>query len=89
MSNESLIKSTALKYFDRVGIAETMPSPGLALKRYEDWLDLGRHGDMEYLRRHLDRKRNPELLLPGAKSWIVCLLNYDTQEPLSIDLPLK
>ncbi len=55
----------------------------------EDWLDAGRAGEMEYLKR---RDASGKLLrgnlqnaIPWARSVIVCALNYDSPEPLSID----
>lgn len=83
MSTESKIKSLALKYFDQVGFAAAQTPPTLEI--YENWLKGGLHGDMGYLWRHLEKKRNPDLLLAGAKTWIALTLNYDTQEPLSIE----
>ncbi len=60
--------------FDPVGIAPiARPEHWEA---YRDWLENGRHGTMSYLEKHLDLKKSPENLLPGAKSAIVVGLNY-------------
>lgn len=83
-SPEDRVKQAGLKYFDLVGVAEAGVPP--TLDKYASWIAQGRHGEMEYLKRHLDKKGNPSLLLPGARSWIVLARSYDTAEPLSIDL---
>lgn len=40
------------------------------------WLRQGMHGTMGWMERNLDVRINPDLLLPGAKSLIIVLLNY-------------
>lgn len=60
--------------FDLVGIVPvTKPR---TVDFYEDWLNRGFGAEMSYLQRHLEVKKNPGSLLPGAKS-IICLgINY-------------
>lgn len=41
-----------------------------------DWLNKGRHGNMDYLENHFDKRLDPRLLVPGAKSVIVLSMNY-------------
>lgn len=43
---------------------------------YQEWIDQGYFGEMEYLKTHSPIKENPKLLLPQAMSAIVCLQNY-------------
>jgi epoxyqueuosine reductase len=46
------------------------------IEYYKSWLEAGFAGEMDYLRRNLEKREDPELLLPGTKS-IICLgLNY-------------
>jgi epoxyqueuosine reductase len=78
------IQELGLRFFDQVGFADACIPPTIDL--YRNWLDEGLHGEMSYLVRHLDKKTDPKLLLNNAKSWIVLTLNYDTKEPLSIEL---
>ncbi len=81
---EAKIKDLALKYFDQVGFAKaTRP---LTMDYYDSWIKNGYHGNMEYLRRHQNRKSNPQSLLPGARTWITLALDYDTGEPLSLNI---
>ena len=45
-------------------------------KFFQWWLEQGFNGEMKYLERNLDKRTNPALLVPGAKSVIVVLANY-------------
>jgi len=52
--------------------------------RLEAWLKKGMHGEMSYMENHFDKRLDPTLLVPGAKSVISLLLNYfpsETQHP--------
>lgn len=48
--------------------------------RLETWLTAGMHGEMKYMENHFDKRLNPILLVPGAKSVISLLLNYYTSQ---------
>jgi len=50
-------------------------------QRYEGWVTQGFAGDMQYLVRGLDRRKNPELVFPELKSVFCVLLPY-RQSPL-------
>ena len=43
---------------------------------FDDWLDEGAHGEMEYMARATEKRRDPQKILDGAKSIIVLALNY-------------
>src|SRR6266403_580481 len=43
---------------------------------FDDWLDEGAHGQMEYKARATEKRREPQKILDGAKSIIVLALNY-------------
>jgi len=60
--------------FDHFGFAR-LEKP-LSIGLYESWLEKGHHGEMNYLRTHLDEKREPQRLLKRATSAIVVTLNY-------------
>src|SRR5690606_36100867 len=40
------------------------------------WLEAGHHADMDWLPRSLPKRLKPDLMLPGARSWIVLGINY-------------
>lgn len=47
--------------------------------RLEEWLANGMHGKMGYMENHFDKRLDPRLLVPGAKSVISLLFNYYTE----------
>lgn len=66
--------------FDAVGIAPLGPSAhGEA---YERWVAVGLHGEMAYLAREdaVAKRRDPAVLVPGARSAVVVALNYAPPE---------
>jgi epoxyqueuosine reductase len=46
----------------------------------ERWLNKNMQGQMSYMENHFDKRLDPRLLVPGAKSVISLLLNYYTTE---------
>ncbi len=48
--------------------------------RLEQWLKASKHGKMGYMENHFDKRLDPRLLVPGAKSVASLLLNYYTDE---------
>ncbi|WP_417885209.1 tRNA epoxyqueuosine(34) reductase QueG [Zunongwangia sp.] len=48
--------------------------------RLEDWLNKNRNGEMRYMENHFDKRLDPTLLVPGAKSVVSMLLNYYPKE---------
>lgn len=80
--NTDLIKGLARKLgFSFCGIsraeflAEEAP-------RLEEWLRRGNHGEMSYLENYFDKRLDPSLLVPGAKSVISLLYNYFPEKDL-------
>ena len=53
--------------------------------RAEEWLKRGYHGKMSYLENNFDKRMDPALLVPGAKSVISLLYNYYPKKDLSRD----
>ena len=48
--------------------------------RLEQWLNQNRHGQMNYMSNHFDKRLDPRLLVPGAKSVVSLLLNYHSTQ---------
>jgi epoxyqueuosine reductase len=44
--------------------------------RLEAWLNKNMNGEMKYMENHFDKRLDPTLLVPGAKSVVSLLLNY-------------
>ena len=65
--------------FDLFGVTEATPAAGAAFLR--QWIGEGRAAGMEWMGRDIERRADPRLVLPGAKS-IVCVgLNYHQEAP--------
>ena len=70
----ALIAQARALGFDDCRVAPAQPAAHRAL--FEQWLAEGKHGDMAWLARNPERRTDPTLVLPGAKSVIVLALNY-------------
>ena len=55
--------------------------------RLEKWLKEEKHGKMSYMENHFDKRLDPRLLVPDAKSVISLLLNYFTETEQSNNAP--
>jgi epoxyqueuosine reductase len=68
--------------FDLCGVVHAAKFPELV--QTEQWLARGYAGEMKYLSDA--RRRNPENVMPGICSVIVCALNYNTDRPKSTEV---
>lgn len=74
--NTQLIKSESKRLgFDYCGISKADFLEEEA-PRLENWLNKNMHGQMSYMQNHFDKRLDPRLLVPGARSVISLLLNY-------------
>lgn len=74
------IKEAALELgFSFCGISEARFLEEEA-PRLESWLQAGHHGAMGYMANHFDKRLDPRLLVPGAKSVVSLLYNYHNPE---------
>lgn len=53
--------------------------------RLEKWLKEGKHGEMQYMENHFDKRLDPTKLVEGSKSVISLLLNYYPAEKQNPD----
>jgi epoxyqueuosine reductase len=78
--------------FDTAGVAGVSgveSEPGrVEAGRFADWVDAGRAGEMEYLKRRNEEgvllRSGVEVAMPWARSVVVCAVNYNGDGPLSI-----
>ena len=71
--------------FDAVGFAQA--EMGLREKaRLEAFVSLGHHGDMTWMAEHLERRKDPRSLWPGARSVIAVAINYGPENSPLNDL---
>ena len=90
----ALLAEAAKLGFADCRVAVAGPAPRREL--YERWVAEGKHGDMAWMARNMDRRTDPRLVQPGARSVIVLVLNYYQGPPpreqawrrLGSDLPL-
>lgn len=79
--------------FDLAGIASVngldRPAEAEDAARFEAWVESGRAGEMEYLKRRDEGGRllrsSVRVSQPWANSVIVCAMNYSTPGPLSVE----
>jgi epoxyqueuosine reductase len=57
--------------------------------RLEEWLKRGYQGKMSYLEKHFDKRLDPTILVPGAKSVICLVYNYYPKKDLAGTSDLK
>jgi len=74
------IKTQALGLgFDLAGIATL--GPAQTADEFENWLSFGYAGEMTYLERGAEKRRDTRLPFPGVSSAVVVALNYDGTAP--------
>ena len=72
------IKQKALEIgFHKVGIVRAEPLVE-EQKHLEQWLAKNFHGEMKWMEREPEKRADPQLLFPGAKSIVALALNYYT-----------
>ncbi len=57
--------------------------------KLEAWLKKGYQGKMSYLENHFDKRLDPTLLVPGAKSVVSLIYNYYPKKNLALTSELK
>lgn len=88
-ANTAFIKSAARELgFSYCGISKAEFLKDEA-PRLEEWLKRSYQGKMSYLENYFDKRLDPALLVPGAKSVISLMYNYYPEKDLSSDSTLK
>ncbi|MEL7002738.1 MAG: tRNA epoxyqueuosine(34) reductase QueG [Bacteroidota bacterium] len=84
-NNTAYIKNTASELgfmFCGISKAEFLEEEA---PRLENWLNEHMHGQMHYMANHFDKRLDPTLLVPGAKSVISLAYNYFPEEDIASD----
>lgn len=82
-----LIKEKALSIgFDACGVCRA-EHVGEAQIYFQNWIQKGLHGSLDYLERNSEKRFNPTLLVEGTKSIISVALNYYPQEKQDESVP--
>ena len=83
----SIIKQEAKRLgFDFCGISKAEFLEEEA-PRLEAWLNSKKHGKMEYMENHFDKRLNPTLLVNDAKSVVSLLYNYYPEQKQNTNAP--
>ena len=67
-------------------VAPLGPVESEAVDLYDRWLDCGSHAGMAYLEKYPEIRRDPRLLLEGARSIICVAFPYYSSEPFSLPI---
>ncbi len=82
LKSQLITQALALGFAD-CRIAEAKPAAHKAI--FEQWVADGKYGDMAWMARNLERRTDPRVVLPGAKSMVMLALNYFQGETPSGD----
>ena len=75
--NSKDIKAQALRLgFVACGLAKAEPVAESFARRYRRWLELDYCGEMDYMRRNVEMRLQPDLLVPGVKTIVSLAMNY-------------
>ncbi|MCL4234980.1 MAG: tRNA epoxyqueuosine(34) reductase QueG [Deltaproteobacteria bacterium] len=85
----ALIRAAMRHGFHLAGVLDldaAMPALATHFGRFDEWIDAGRHGEMDYLRRGAARRADPRALWPEARGVLCVAMAYGPgAEPLSGD----
>ena len=74
--------------FDEFGVAGVGDADAVEAERFAAWVDAGRAGEMEYLKRRDEAgvllRSRVQVAIPWARSVMVCAMNYNSAGPLSV-----
>lgn len=72
---ETLVRQSGFQHFGITGIALDDDA-----RHLHNWLELDRHGEMQWMRNYADLRANPDALLPGTISVISVGLDYGRRD---------
>ena len=81
LSSEYLKAEAQRLGFFACGISPALPMDAEHAARRQQWLDSGMHGEMSYLERNEEKRRDPRLLVEGVQCIVSVALNYYTFVP--------
>lgn len=87
--NQSALTSSIRSIAASLGIHKLGIAPASVLteegKNLQDWLSRGYHASLQWMEKNIEKRTDPSLIVPGAKSVIVCAVNYYTPQQHSDD----
>ena len=82
--NSKDIKAQASRLgFVACGLAKAEPVADDVAARFHRWLELDYCGEMDYMRRNVEMRLNPDLLVPGVRTIVSLAMNFmpENQQP--------
>ena len=80
--NSKDIKAQALRLgFVACGLAKAEPVAEQFATRFRHWLELGLCGEMDYMKRNVDMRLRPDLLVPGVRTIVSLAMNFMSENP--------
>lgn len=67
--------------FVACGLAKAEPVDEGSAMRYQRWLDLDFCGEMDYMRRNVEMRLRPDLLVPGVQTIVSLAMNFMPENP--------
>lgn len=75
--NSKHIKTQAQSLgFVACGLAKAEPVAEDVARRYQHWLELDYCGEMDYMRRNVEMRLKPDLLMPGVRTIVSLAMNF-------------
>ncbi len=84
---ETLRVQASLLGLYKIGFAKASMVDKETVNSYDRWIANGSQGEMGYLERHGDLRADPRLLLPSARTMIVCVASYHSSLKMPQDGP--
>lgn len=80
----ALLERSRASGFDDIGLTHVAARPDLP-EALKSWIEAGRHGNMDWMRETQERRADPGVLWPQAKTIIMLAMNYGPEEnPLAL-----
>ena len=79
LKHDELLDQASKLKIDKIGVSQVHP---IRDEHLRNWLGRAYHGEMGYMAKHMDKRLDPAILLPGAKSIISVFMNYHQAEPI-------
>lgn len=76
LSSEQVKAEAHALGFSACGVAKAGPVDGRHSAAFTRWIADGAHAGMEYMARNVDKRLDPQQLMPGVKSIVSVALNY-------------
>lgn len=87
LERETRLKALAIEAgFDLAGIA-SLSTPPPDLGKLDAWMQAGYHASMAWIPKQRDKRLDPTLVLPNAKSMLCVALIYNTAHPYASEEP--